>query len=188
MVKTIALVILASTGLAAADEPAPAHNKLGFRIGFGTLTEKTKLHTFSLGLQIEHPVFTTTRVFAEYELMWLGEAESMSPATDGMPYNGHRSSLGIRSELLGTSFGRDGVHLYIDAEIGGGLGVVSDDISGVQVLPHAFVGVRGGYDFLWGGKHAGSSRVFEAELLARAFRMPDGGRAVLFGVGMLWGD
>ena len=39
----------------------------------GTLTTEEKLHTFSLGLQLEHPVFTHTRVFAEYELMWLGD-------------------------------------------------------------------------------------------------------------------
>ena len=187
MVKTIALVLLACTGLAGADDDPPAHNKLGFRIGFGKLTTEETLHTFSLGLHVEHPVFPTTRVFAEYELMWLGEAESMSPATDGMPYTGHRSHLGIRSELLGKTFG-GAAHFYLDAEIGGGLGVVTDDISGVQVLPHVFAGVRGGYDFLWGEKHAHSSRVFEAELLARAFRMPDGGRAVLFGIGMLWGD
>jgi len=168
-------------------EAPPSHGKLGFRIGFGRLHAFDRhLETVSLGLMIEHPVFERTRVFAEYEWLWFGDKAPMSPATEGLPGSGHRAHVGIRAELLGTTV-RDAVHFYVDAELGGGLGVVADDLSGVQVLPHVFAGVRAGYDFLWGGKHAHSSHVWEAELLARAIRV-DHGTGALFGIGMLWGD
>ncbi len=82
---------------------------------------------------------------------------------------------------------RGAVHFYVDAEVGGGLGVISDDVGGVRVLPHAFAGLRAGYDYLWGHRTAHSSRVWEAEVLARAIRF-DGGTGAMFGMGMAWGD
>ena len=179
------LALLAGT--ARADDTSAAHNKLGFRIAFGTLeVTGRESHTFSLGLQLEHPVWSSVRVVGEYELVWLGEAESMSPSTEGFPGSGHRMHAGLRTELMSKTVST--VRFYLDGEVGGGIGVASDDVMGVQVLPHAFLGVRGGYEFLWGKNKPHSSRTFEAELIARAFRMPDGGRSVLFGIGMLWGD
>lgn len=166
----------------------PAHNKLGFRIGFGRLHAfDRRLSTTSLGLEIEHPVFEHVRVFADYEWMWFGDRTPMSPATEGQPGTGHRTSIGMRAELIGGTI-QQHVHFYIDGEVGGGLGVLSDDVSGVQVLPHAFAGLRAGYTFLWGNENRHSSRTFEAELIARALRMPDGATGAMFGIGMLWGD
>ncbi len=184
-----ALVILALlAGVAHADEQNEAHNKLGFRIGFGTLdVQDHERHAFSLGLTLEHPVWAPVRAFAEYELMWLGNAQSMHPSTEGYAGSGHRTSIGLRAELMSKSI-QGMVRFYLDGEAGGGLGVASDEVMGVQVMPHVFVGVRAGYTFLWGKSKAHSSRTFEAELLARGLRMPDGGSAALFGIGMAWGD
>jgi len=198
MVKPLVASILFAASVASAEpvdfaQPpvvaatAASHNKLGFRIGFGKLhVADRRMSTVSLGLHLEHPVFETVRVFAEYEWMWFGDKAPMSPASEGLPGSGHRTHVGLRTELMGTTI-MDAIHLYLDAEVGGGLAVLSDDISGVQVLPHAFAGLRAGYDFVWGKKHARSSRVWEAELLARAIRVP-GGTGALFGIGMLWGD
>jgi hypothetical protein len=126
-------------------------------------------------------------VFAEYEWMWFGDKAPMEPAAEGLPGTGHRTSAGLRAELMGGTL-QQKMHFYIDAELGGGLGVMSDDTSGVQVLPHAFAGLRAGYDFLWGDRNRHSSRVFEAALTARALKLPDGGTGAMFGIGMLWGD
>ena len=182
----VAIALVA--GVARADEAVEAHNKLGFRIGFGTLdVQDRETSTFSLGLSIEHPIWTSIRAFGEYELMWLGDSQSMSPSTEGFQGSGHRMHAGLRAELMSTSI--DGmVRFYLDGEVGAGIGVATGDEIGVQVLPHAFIGARAGYDFLWGKNKAHSSSTFEAELLARAFRMPDGGSAALFGIGMVWGD
>ena len=184
-----ALVVLALlAGTARADDQVEAHNKLGFRIGFGTLeVTGRETDTCSLGLNLEHPVWTSVRAFGEYELMFLGNAQSMNADADSEPGSGHRMHAGLRAELMAKSIGGM-VRFYVDGELGAGIGVAGDDVMGVQVMPHAFVGVRMGYDFLWGKTKARSSRSFEAEFLARAFRMPDGGSATLFGVGMAWGD
>lgn len=185
-----ALVIIALlAGAARADDQNEAHNKLGFRIGFGRLdVEDRETHTFSLGLNLEHPVWSPLRVFGEYELLWLGDEQSSHPSTEGFAGSGHRVHIGLRTELMGKTFFVDKIRLYLDGELGGGLGVASNDVMGVQVLPHAFVGARAGYTFLFGKDRPRSSRTFEAELLARAFRMPGGDSAVLFGIGMAWGD
>src|SRR5207247_1908333 len=55
-----ALVVIALlAGIARADEAVEAHNKLGFRISFGTLdVDKRETHTFSLGLGLEHPILS----------------------------------------------------------------------------------------------------------------------------------
>jgi hypothetical protein len=164
-----------------------AHNKLGFRIAYGTLhLPERDVTTFGLTLHVEHPVFRTVRLFAEYEYLWFDEKEVMSPATAGYAGTGQRAQGGVRAELIGATV-RDKVHFYLDAEIGGGLGVISDDIDGVQLMPQAFAGLRAGYDYLWGYNNAHSSRVWEAEFIARAIRF-DGGTGAMFGMGMAWGD
>ena len=165
----------------------PAHDKLGFRIGFGTLhLPERDVSTFGLTLHIEHPLIRTVRLFAEYEFLWLDKKEAMSPATAGYSGTGHRALGGVRAELIGATV-RDKVHFYLDAEVGGGLGVISDDVGGTQVMPQAFAGLRAGYDYLWGLTNTHSSRVWEAEVIARAIRF-DGGTGAMFGIGMAWGD
>jgi hypothetical protein len=168
-------------------EKSPAHDKLGFRIAYGTLhLPERDVTTAGLALHIEHPVFRTVRVFAEYEFLWFDAKEMTSPAAASYAGSGHRAQVGGRAELIGATL-RDKIHFYLDAEVGGGLGVMSDDIDGVRVMPQAFAGLRAGYDYLWGHDNAHSSRVWEAEVIARAIRF-DGGTGAMFGIGMAWGD
>ena len=169
------------------EAPEPSHDKLGFRITFGRLhlTERD-VKTVGLALHVEHPVFRNVRLFAEYEYLWLDEEEPTTPVTAGYTGTGHRALGGVRAEMIGATI-RDAVHFYVDAELGGGIGVISDEISGAQLVPQVFAGVRAGYDYLWGHKTAHSSRVWEAEVIARAFRF-DGGTGAMFGIGMGWGD
>lgn len=185
--RALALVAILSgaAGTAAAD--APASNKLGFRISFGRLTAFDARQSWeSLGLGIEHPLCDGVRIFGEYEWVSFGLKDSTLPGDKGMPGDGHRAGVGLRGELLGTTVGGH-IHFFADGEAGASLAVLADNHDRVAIQPAAFAGLRLGYDFLWGRPPA-SSRVFEAELLARYQRMPDGANGVMIGVGMLWGD
>ena len=178
MVKVIvALVVLC--GVARADD---AFNMFGFRMSAGALPiDGGDTLTISLGLGVEHPVFKKTRVFGEYEWMWLRERDPTMPERHG---NGHRASVGLRRELVGV--GKRQLRLYVDAELGGGLALTNDEMAGFALVPAGFVGLRTGYD-LYSRADDSPSRTFELELLLRAIAIRDGA-GMLIGVGMLWGN
>jgi hypothetical protein len=196
MVKTslatlaLALVVLAGTARADDADDDPGFNMLGFRFGVGALPiEDTHTMTFSLGLGVEHPVFTRTRVFGEYEWLWLlpsdaRAASSMLPRPEEHG-SGHRTLVGLRRELTSKRIGR-GFSLFLDTELGGGVALVDDNMRGMSFLPTAFIGLRGGYDF-YSREDDSPSRTFEAELLVRAVAIQQG-IGMLFGVGMFWGN
>ncbi|HSD86647.1 MAG TPA: hypothetical protein VLB44_04005 [Kofleriaceae bacterium] len=211
MVKTSLLALLVLTAVADAHPPpppddeyrqppaettesiaddSPAFNMLGIRFAFGALPIRhADTLTMSVGLGVEHPVFKKTRVFGEYEWLWLitrpDERDLMSttprPERHG---SGHRAMLGLRRELVGK--GRHAVHAFVDGELGAGLALTNDNIGGVAMLPTLFGGLRAGYD-MYSRTDDSPSRTFEVEILVRAVAVPDG-IGMLGGVGMAWGN
>jgi hypothetical protein len=214
MVKHVALALVALTGIAQArpapcedcDEPPPpppdieesddddepAFNMLGFRFSVGALPlADAPMTSLSLGIGIEHPVFMRTRVFAEYEWLWLARRDVGAMTTPGIPARpeehatGHRALLGLRRELAAKRGGRS-LRMFLDGELGGGLALVNDNVTGVQMLPTGFLGIHAGYD-IYTRNEDSPSRTFEAELLLRAIAVRDG-IGMLVGFGFAWGN
>src|SRR5690348_8435457 len=106
MVKMIALVLVSMTAVATADDDdEPAFNMLGFRLSAGAMPiDGTQTTTMSVGLGVEHPVFDKTRMFGEYEWLWLSSVDER--AFDSMVVHsehhgtGHRLTAGLRRELI----------------------------------------------------------------------------------------
>lgn len=199
--KLVALALVAFTAVAVASPPDedayieetvdnPAFNMFGFRMSLGALPiDGVRTRTLSVGLGVEHPVFTKTRVFGEYEWLWLATEHARAMDSVGIRTErhatGHRASLGLRRELVGMSFGRS-VRMFLDGELGGGLALADDNLAGLEVIPAGFVGARFGYD-MYSRSDESPSRTFELELLVRAIAISDG-VGVLTGVGMMWGN
>jgi len=168
----------------------PAFNMLGVRFAIGALPIRhANTLTMSLGLGVEHPVFKKTRVFGEYEWMWLDQRPderdlmSTTPRPDRHG-SGHRAVLGLRRELFGK--GRRSMRAFLDGELGAGLALTNDNVRGVEMLPTLFTGLRAGYD-IYSSSDDSPSRTFEAELLVRAIAVPEG-IGMLGGFGMAWGN
>ncbi|HSN27363.1 MAG TPA: hypothetical protein VLT45_13810 [Kofleriaceae bacterium] len=183
MVKILALLVaLCAVAHADDDIDSDVDNGppllLGFRLAAGKLPVATEdLTTLTLGLDVDHPVSRSWRVFGEYEWMWL-DRDQMSTQHG----SGHRLLTGLRHTVADKREGR--LRAYLDVEGGGGLAVLDDSILGVRILPTGFAGLRGGYDFT----HADSpSRVFEVEILVRAIFV-ENGTGLLAGFGMQWGN
>lgn len=173
-----------------ADDDSPAFNMLGFRMSFGALPDDGQRATvFALGLGVEHPVFTKTRVFGEYDWLWLApqDARAMDSvvARPERYASGHRASVGLRRELIAKSVSRN-VRMFIDTELGGALALVDDNMRGLKLMPMGIAGLRLGYDIYTSSDDSPSS-TFEAEVSWRAIAVEDGFGAML-GVGLLWGN
>jgi hypothetical protein len=181
MVKTLA-VLLALCAVAHADDDVDVDDGppllLGFRLAAGKLpVAQQDLTTLSLGLDVDHPITSSWRIFGEYEWLWL-DRDQMSTQHG----NGHRLLAGLRHTLVEKR--EYHARTYFDVEAGGGLAVLDDSVLGTRILPTAFAGLRGGYDFT----HTDSpSRVFELEVLVRAIKVDDG-TGILAGFGMQWGN
>lgn len=189
MVKLIALtaILLSSTAAFAEDDDNDAgFNMLGTRVGFGTLpmSDGASSLAVSLGLGVEHPVFKRTRVFGEYEWLWLTSRPAPMDSEPAHNGSGHRAVLGLRRELFGK--GSHVMHAFVDGEVGGGLGIANDSMLGLEVLPTGFVGMRAGWD-LYSRNEESPSRTFEFELMFRVLVVPDGA-GVMTGIGMAWGS
>jgi len=202
MVKLVALVLVSLTAVASAEalqpdeyveaepEPNPAFNMFGFRFSAGALPiDGSHTVVLSVGLGVEHPVFKKTRVFGDYEWLWLSRVDERDinsvvprPERHG---NGHRTSLGLRRELVGKRLGST-VRMFIDGEVGANVALVNDNMTGVAFLPGALGGLRFGYD-VYSRSDSSPSRTFEAEVLVRAIAIQHGAGALL-GVGMFWGN
>lgn len=203
MVKLVALTLMTLTAIAAASPPPPddyveaetvetdpAFNMFGFRMGAGALPlDGIRTTVLSIGLGVEHPVFKKTRVFGEYEWLWLSwlderAATSMVPRPEHTG-TGHRASFGVRRELLGKNLGRT-VRTFIDAELGAGFALVNDNMYGVTFVPSGLGGLRFGYD-VYSRSDDSPSRTFEIELMFRAIVI-DHGAGGMAGLGMAWGN
>jgi hypothetical protein len=189
----LTLVTLSSVAPAHADDDDddnPAFNMLDTRFSMGALPmDGAPALTVSLGLGVEHPVFKKTRVFGEYEWMWLFDRPTertymLDPPPPERHGTGHRAMMGLRRELVGK--GAHSFRAFIDGELGGGLALTNDNMRGFQTLPTGFVGLRAGYD-VYSREDDSPSRTFELELLFRMIAVPDG-MGGLFGLGMAWGN
>ena len=184
MVKKLALAMLAALffgGVAHADD---AFNMLGFHFAVGSVpVEHDLVQTVSFGLGVEHPVFTRSRVFGEYEWLYLGAARTEMDMQDRHG-SGHRAVVGLRRELIGKAASR--LRLFIDGELGGGVALTNDSMSGMRFSPAAITGLRFGYD-LYSSSSDSPSRTFEGDMLVRMIVMPDG-IGFMAGLGMAWGN
>ena len=207
MVKLVALTLVALTAVAAAhppppddyvereppetvSDPDPAFNMFGFRMSAGALPlDGDRTTALSIGLGVEHPVFKKTRVFGEYEWLWLTwideRALTSMTARPERHGTGHRASFGLRREVLGKNLGRS-VRVFIDGEIGGTFALVDDNMHGVSFLPGGLAGLRFGYD-VYTRSDESPSRTFEIEMLMRAIAI-EGGIGGMMGLGMSWGN
>lgn len=180
------LILVALGGVASADE-IDRVAKLGFRAGVGALPIATReARTTSLTLGVEHPTFGRTRLFGEAEWLWFGEWNEERAARMNLAQVhgiGQRATVGLRRALAVKSMD-DVVRVFLDAELGGGAMVTSEDRMGIAAVPIGIFGLRLGYDFRNGDS---SSRVFEAEFMVRGVIVPTG-YGLMFGVGMSWGD
>jgi hypothetical protein len=200
MVKLTALALVALTAAAHASPPdyveepdvedEPAFNMLGFRFAAGAVPrDGGRSSVLSLGLGVEHPVFGKTRMFGEYEWLWLAHYDER--AMDSVVVrperraSGHRASLGLRRELLAKTPGSS-VRLFIDVELGAGLALVDDNMTGFELAPAGIAGLRVGYD-IYSRSDESPSRTFEAEMLFRALFV-EGGVGGMAGIGILWGN
>jgi hypothetical protein len=195
MVKTALLVLVALTATARAqeyeeDDPNPAFNMLGFRFAIGQLPlDHDRTLAYSVGVGVEHPVFKKTRVFGEYEWLWLTHIDQRM-ATPGIIRpeehgTGHRLTAGLRRELFAKNLSH-AVRFFCDGELGGGVALVDDNMTGVEVIPAGTGGIRFGYD-MYSGSDESPSRTFEVEFLLRAVAVK-GGVGGMFGLGMFWGN
>lgn len=195
--KALAILCLLSAAASAntiaeddEDEPEdpPTHDRLlGFRIGGGVMPYKGQdLTTASLALAVEQRVYGHWRIAGEYEYLWIGTAED--EGVDRADGNGHRASLVIRRALASSRKLAGFLRFYADLELGGGLVLATEPMTGTIAQPQAFVGLRVGYDFIELRRGTRASRVWEPELLVRAIAMPDQEVGYLFAIGMSWGD
>src|SRR5262249_56729418 len=72
MVKQVVIALMLLTSNATADDDDNAFNMFGFRMSMGALPiDHSNTQILGIGLGVEHPVFHKTRVFADYEWLWL---------------------------------------------------------------------------------------------------------------------
>lgn len=162
------------------DPPEPL-TKLGFRIGGANipLADQTSLGALSLAIGVDHEVWGATRLFAEYEWMYLHQDTDAMPTFSGM---GHRTHLGVRRALATKSI--EGLTFYLDGEGGGGLALLESPAD-AEVMPHIFVGARAGYQIT--KRRARASRTLEVEVQIRAILL-EHGTGIGGGLGFWWGD
>lgn len=162
---------------------------LGFHIGFGQLPiGSARLQTTALGLSVEHRLHGRWRVLGAYEYVWLGTRDSEPDKVLVMDGTAHRVQLGLRRTLVASKPKLGGTtRFYADVELGGGVLLGSEPMTGTIVQPLGFAGVRLGYTFM--NMHPGSraSIAWEPEILIRGFAV-DEGYGGLLAVGMTWGD
>ena len=179
MVKTVA-VLLALCAAARADDGLSdgPPTLLGVRIAGGRLPVfHEKMGTFSLGLDLDHPITSRLHGFGEYEYVWLAHDEpTMQHGT------AQRVLAGLRATV--TQKREHNLRSYIDLEGGGGMTIASDTAMGTRALQTGFVGARAGFDFL---ADDSPSRVWEIDLVVRAMFVPDG-TGLMGGIDMQWGD
>lgn len=185
-----AAIVVGTLGLAlGAARPARADSaidlvtKLGFQVGFGGVAVEPgrTARTSALGLGLEHPVFDNTRVFGEYEYLWIGDD---ARATMGPLHgDGQRMHLGLR-HALAVMRPNGSMRLFLDGELGVGAMLASTDSLGARAVPDGVVGVRAALDL----RNAEStSRVLELEVGVRAVLVPDGAGIVVTS-GVAWGE
>lgn len=170
-------------------DDAPSFNMFGFNMGVGAVpVDGANTLAMSLGLALEHPVFTKTRVAAEYDWLWLIRRSERDYTGDAprpdRHATGHRAGLALRRELLAK--GGRSARVFIDGELGGSIALTNDNMTGVALTPGVFTGLRLGYD-IYTRRDTSPSRMFETAILVRALAVADG-IGISMGIGMYWGN
>jgi hypothetical protein len=165
------------------DDDAPAFNMFGLSFGVGALPlDDSSMLATSLGVAIEHPVFRRTRIAAEYDWLWLSSRDT--PMIGQHHATGHRATLGLRRELKASSSSSS--RIFLDGELGASVALANHSMTGMELIPGAYVGVRGGSD-VYTSRDASPSRTLEAAVYVRALAVP-GGIGFTVGCGMYWGN
>jgi len=194
MRSLLALAALATTASASpyiasmpTERTAPAIQRFGYRLGFGMLPLADHPNfVFSIGLGLDQRLVGKLRFLAEYDWLWTESRDPdaiarMAPAEYG---DGHRVQLGLRYNMFRTrSFP---LRMFVDAELGGGAALVTDNLTGTRFLPTGFTGIRFGYEVRTRNPDS-PSHAFIAEFSVRAIAI-DHGIGVMGGVGMQWGN
>ena len=184
----LVLVALATSARAermmvAEDAPRTTWNRLGTRIGFGSVpVDDAPMTTMSIAVSIDRPLLGSWRVLGEYEHVWIGPRDLEAHAMTGVASladSGHRVHVGLRRRLVEKSWGQRNLAVFVDGEAGGGAMLV-DRESGALALPHAFLGVRAGFALE-------QRQLWDYEIVLRGLALPEGAGA-LFGIGLVWGE
>jgi hypothetical protein len=169
----------------------PAHEQLlGWRIGGGMLPVRgIELQMMSLGLAVEHRVHGRWRIAGEYEYVWLGVRDTETRGDTVADGSGHRANVLLRATLLQSRRIGGMLQFYADAELGGGMMLASEPMTGTIAMPQAFVGVRLGYTFIKLKADTRASPVWEPEIVLRAIATKrDEPLGYFFAIGINWGD
>ena len=191
IVAALASSASASPSYYAASTPtersAPAIQRFGYRLGFGQLPLSGHPNfVFSIGLNFDQHLVGKLRLLGEYDWLWTESRDPEATARMTPPEygDGHRVQIGLRYNLARTR--SLPVRVFIDAELGGGAALVTDNLTGTRFLPTGFTGLRLGYDVRTRNPDS-PSRMFTAEFTVRAIAI-DHGIGVMGGVGMQWGN
>jgi hypothetical protein len=167
------------------EKPKPPRDRsLGVRFGMmNTALEGHERSMFAIGAQWNLALVGSLRAMAEYDYLFMlgGEGPEMPPVRG----RGHAGRIGGRFAVLDTTV-KNAAFLYIGVEATAGLAYVADNYVGPQVLPHALVGARLGYE-LWEHDAKSQSSMFGAHILAGAL-ITAGDVGFTFQVGMEWGQ
>ncbi len=171
------------------DDAMPS--MLGFRFGGGTAElPHGPVFEMGLGIGVEHHLFGRWRLGGEYEYLFLSDDTELMAGNERAQTSvgrGHRAHVLLRRRMLESRWIQGRIRFFADAELGGGM-LLASVPSETIVAPHAFVGVRAGYDISSLGDSRGS-RIWESEILVRAIaNRRDGTVGWMFGIGMNWGD
>lgn len=166
----VALVLIALPARALADDADSA--TLGFSIMAGKLpVPRGPAGTAAIGLEVDHDLCAGLRLFGDYEWLWLAR-----PTADPNRLerdDGSRAQLGLRHPIIDTRVADHALRLFVDGEAGGGLALASDRVTGMLILPHAFAGLRFGYDVHLRASGSEASGL-EVAFVVRAIAVRDG--------------
>ena len=161
----------------------PRDHSLGIRFGpMLTEVEDHERTMIAFGAQWNLALTRRLRAMVTYDyLLATGDVPPEMPVVHG---RGHTTRIGGWLAVLDRTIRDDGM-VYLGIEATGGAAYVSDNYLGPQVLPHALVGTRVGYE-LWADGDSPSS-MFGAHLLFATLITP-GDVGFVFQIGMEWGQ
>ncbi len=167
---------------------APHDQLLGFRIDYGDLaTSGRDLRWTGLAIVGEHRLAGRLRGLAEYTYAWVGIKDDERMNQDVIDGSGHRLQLGVRYTALESRKIFETIRFYADLEAGVGATYAWEPTRGDLVAPHAFAGLRIGYDFTRMNTGTRASTVWQPEVIGRVVTSPHG-TITMFGIGFGWGE
>lgn len=170
------------------QERRPGSHKVGFRFGGGVAPIAHELMSmFGIALAVERPITRRWQWLAEYEHLWLIPRQTRNAQMRGesaIDGSGHRAHLGLRVTLASKQIRV--LRLFIDGEAGGGATLAARD-GDLHLGPHAFAGIRLGYEFSSERRATRASKTWEPNLALRMLAVPNG-LGFFGGLAMYWGD